>query len=100
MAYENFNMDEINEDRRQSIEKTIRTINVAELKAIGERIFPLSTILAGEFLQIHLRKRGRCVSSCDDQRRDSNRLLRQQKQGRVVHGRRWSGTIAGARDWK
>ena len=42
MTPENLNMDEITEARRKAISASIRTINSEELKALGERIFPMA----------------------------------------------------------
>lgn len=41
MPFEAINMDEISEARRKSIAASIKTISVEELKALGEKIFPL-----------------------------------------------------------
>src|SRR4249919_3650170 len=41
MSFEAINMDEINDARRKAIAASIRTISPEELKAIGERIFPM-----------------------------------------------------------
>jgi len=40
MPFETINMDEITDARRKAITASIRTINVEELKALGERLFP------------------------------------------------------------
>ncbi len=42
MTPENLNMEEITEARRKAIVASIRVINVEELKALGERLFPLA----------------------------------------------------------
>ncbi len=41
MKPENLNMEEITEARRKAIAASIRTIDIEELKAIGEQLFPL-----------------------------------------------------------
>jgi hypothetical protein len=41
MKPENLNMEEITKARRKAIAESIRTISVEELKALGERLFPL-----------------------------------------------------------
>ena len=41
MLPENLNMEEVTEERRKAIAKSIRTISVEELKALGEQLFPL-----------------------------------------------------------
>jgi len=41
MPFETVNMEEITEARRKAIAGSIRTISVEELKALGERLFPL-----------------------------------------------------------
>ena len=40
MRSEMINIVELTEDRRQAIAKSIRTISLEELKALGERLFP------------------------------------------------------------
>lgn len=40
MTPENLNMEEITEARRKAVAASIRTIDLAELKALGERLFP------------------------------------------------------------
>lgn len=40
MTPENLNMEEITEARRKAIVASIRTIDLEELKALGERLFP------------------------------------------------------------
>jgi hypothetical protein len=40
MPFDTVNMEEISEDRRKAITKSIRTISVEELKVLGERLFP------------------------------------------------------------
>ena len=40
MKPENLNMEEITEARRKAIAASIRPIDLAELKALGERLFP------------------------------------------------------------
>ena len=40
MPFETFNMEEITEARRKAIAASIRTIDVEELKALGEKLFP------------------------------------------------------------
>jgi hypothetical protein len=40
MGSENLNMDEITEARRKAIAETIKPINIAQLKALGDEIFP------------------------------------------------------------
>jgi len=42
MTPENLNMEEITEARRKAIAASIRTISVDELKALGERLFPIA----------------------------------------------------------
>ena len=42
MAFDTVNMEEITKARRKAIAESIRTISVEELKALGERLFPLS----------------------------------------------------------
>ena len=42
MTPENLNMEEITEARRKAIVASIRVINAEELKALGERLFPLA----------------------------------------------------------
>ena len=39
MAFEKFNLDSLDKERRKAIAKSIRTINVEELKTIGEEVF-------------------------------------------------------------
>jgi hypothetical protein len=41
MPFETINIEEINQARRKAIAASIRTISVEELKALGERLFPL-----------------------------------------------------------
>ena len=41
MTPENLNMEEITESRRKAIAGSIRAISTEELKALGERLFPL-----------------------------------------------------------
>jgi hypothetical protein len=41
MPFEAINMEEITEARRKAIAASIRTISPEELKAVGERIFPM-----------------------------------------------------------
>ena len=41
MPFDTINMEQISKDRRKAIKESIRTISVEELKAIGEKIFPL-----------------------------------------------------------
>jgi hypothetical protein len=40
MAFDNLNMDEVTEARREAIRDTIHTISVEELRALGENLFP------------------------------------------------------------
>jgi hypothetical protein len=40
MKAENFNIEEIMESRRHAVEKSLRVISVAELKALTDEIFP------------------------------------------------------------
>ena len=40
MPFDKIDMEEITEARRKAIAKSIRTISVEELKALGERLFP------------------------------------------------------------
>jgi hypothetical protein len=40
MEIENLNLEEIMEARRQAVEKSLRTISVAELKALTDELFP------------------------------------------------------------
>jgi hypothetical protein len=40
MPFDTVNMEEITEARRKGIAGSIRTINVEELKALGEKLFP------------------------------------------------------------
>ena len=42
MKPENLNMEEITEARLKAIAASIRVMNVAELKALGDRLFPLA----------------------------------------------------------
>jgi len=42
MKPENLNMEEITEARRKAIAGSIRTISADELKALGERLFPIA----------------------------------------------------------
>jgi hypothetical protein len=42
MKAENLNMDEITDARRKAIVASIHTINVEELKKLGEQIFPIA----------------------------------------------------------
>jgi len=42
MPFDTVNMEEITKARRKAIAKSIRTISVEELKALGERLFPLA----------------------------------------------------------
>jgi len=37
---ENLNMEELNQDRRAAVEKTIKPIGPEELKSLGEKLFP------------------------------------------------------------
>jgi hypothetical protein len=39
MAFEKFDLENLDKERRKAIAKSIRTINVEELKALGEEIF-------------------------------------------------------------
>jgi hypothetical protein len=39
MPFEQFNLESLDKERRQAIAKSIRTINVEELKRIGEEVF-------------------------------------------------------------
>ena len=41
MQPENLNMEEITDRRRKAIAASLRTISLEELKALGERLFPL-----------------------------------------------------------
>ena len=41
MSFDAINMDEITEARRKAVTASIRTISVEELKALGEKMFPL-----------------------------------------------------------
>ena len=41
MSFEAINMDEINDARRKAIAASLRTITPEELKAVGEKIFPM-----------------------------------------------------------
>ena len=41
MAFDTVNMEEITKARRKAIAESIRTISIEELKALGERLFPL-----------------------------------------------------------
>ena len=41
MPFDIINMEEITKARRKAIAESIRTISVEELKALGERLFPL-----------------------------------------------------------
>lgn len=40
MAFDTFNLEEITEARRKAIAGSIRTIDIEELKALGEQLFP------------------------------------------------------------
>ena len=40
MAFEKFDLENLDKERRKSIAKSIRTVSVEELKKIGEEIFP------------------------------------------------------------
>jgi hypothetical protein len=40
MAFDNLNMDEVTEARREAIRDTLHTITVEELRSIGESLFP------------------------------------------------------------
>jgi len=40
MAFEKFDLETLNKERRKSIEKSIRPISTEELKKVGEEIFP------------------------------------------------------------
>jgi len=40
MQFETINIEELTEARRKAIAASIRTINVEELKTLGERLFP------------------------------------------------------------
>jgi hypothetical protein len=40
MAFEKFDLESLDKERRKSIAKSIRTVSVEELKKIGEEIFP------------------------------------------------------------
>ena len=42
MPFDTVNMEEITKTRRKAIAESIRTISVEELKALGERLFPLA----------------------------------------------------------
>ena len=48
MKAENLNMDEITEARRKSVAASIRTIDLAELKALGQKLFPFAGDVWGE----------------------------------------------------
>ena len=48
MKAENLNMDEITEARRKAIAASIRTIDFAELKALGQKLFPYAGDVWGE----------------------------------------------------
>src|SRR5438094_9942323 len=39
MAFEKFDLENLDKERRKAITKSIRTISVEELKALGEQIF-------------------------------------------------------------
>ena len=41
MPFDTINMEEITKARRKAIAESIRTISVEELKALGERLFPI-----------------------------------------------------------
>jgi hypothetical protein len=40
MPFEKFDLENLDKERRKAIAKSIRTISVEELKALGEEIFP------------------------------------------------------------
>jgi hypothetical protein len=40
MAFDNLNMDEVTEARREAIRDTIHTMTVEEVRALGENLFP------------------------------------------------------------
>lgn len=40
MENENLNMDQITQARREAVERSLRTIGIEELKALGEQLFP------------------------------------------------------------
>ncbi len=40
MEHENLNIKELMESRRHAIEQSLRTISVAELKSLGNKLFP------------------------------------------------------------
>lgn len=42
MKAENLNMDEITDARRKAIAASIRTVTLEEVKALGERLFPIA----------------------------------------------------------
>ena len=42
MPFEKFDLDSLNKDRRAAIAKSIRTINIDELKKIGNELFPMA----------------------------------------------------------
>ena len=42
MPYEKFDLEQLTKERRAAIAKSIRTINVGELKKIGEELFPVA----------------------------------------------------------
>ena len=42
MSLQDLNIDELTEARRESIEKTIHPMEITELKALGESLFPSS----------------------------------------------------------
>ena len=41
MPFEKFDLETLDKERRKAIAKSIRTISVEELKALGEQLFPL-----------------------------------------------------------
>ena len=42
MAFEAFDLENLDKERRKTIAKSIRSISVDELKALGEEIFPMA----------------------------------------------------------
>jgi hypothetical protein len=48
MPFETMNLEEITEARRKAIAASIRTLNLEELKALGEKLFPLPATRGGK----------------------------------------------------
>jgi hypothetical protein len=56
MEPENLDVESITEARRKAIEQTIEPISIEQLKSLGEKIFPFSTIPGGTHFSSLLRR--------------------------------------------